>query len=142
MPQLRPEDKRMCETSEKGERLFSDDEILPVNLEIGRRLMEVFGNQEISNITFRLKSTAREINNILDGRELPSCKLLLGIRKLTGVSVDWLLTGEGPKFGADKDLRDIRRDLEEPGVEHLPIAVIPIGYSAGRTTNGRISLQK
>ena len=142
MWQLRPEDKRMCETSEKGERLFSDDEILPMNLEIGRRLMEVFGNQEISNITFRLRSTAQEIDDILDGRLLPSCELLLGIRKLTGVSLDWLLTGEGPKFGAHRNSREPMRDLTDPGMDNLPTSMIPGGYPTIMPTNSRIPLQK
>lgn len=122
----RPEDERMCETSEKSERLFADDEILPMNLEIGRRLMEIFGNQAISNITFRLKSTSYEINDVLDGRTLPSCELLLGIKKMTGVSIDWLLTGEGPKYFTEP--RELITNQQEPNVERPAATQRPVPY--------------
>jgi len=88
----------MCETSERGERLIQRDAMLPAALEIGRRVMEVFGYQGISNIVFRLKSTSCEINAIVNGEKLPSTELLLGIHKVTGASIDWLLTGNGVRF--------------------------------------------
>lgn len=87
----------MCETSEPGERLISREDILPISLEIGRRILEVFGYQSISNIVFRLRSTRREIDNVVNGEAMPSAELLLGIRKATGASVDWILTGEGSR---------------------------------------------
>ena len=88
----------MCETSEPGERLISREDILPISLNIGRRILEVFGYQSISNIVFRLRSTRREIDDVVNGETLPTAELLLGIRKATGASIDWLLTGEGPRF--------------------------------------------
>ncbi len=88
----------MCETSEPGERLISRDEILPITLSISQRIMEVFGYQTIPEIVFRLRSTSKEVNAVIDGRALPSTELLLGIHKLTGVSIDWLLTGAGSKY--------------------------------------------
>ena len=88
----------MCETSEKGERLFAREEILPISLEIGRRIMEIFGYQRISDIVFRLKSTSAEINAVINGQNLPSTELLLGINKTTNASIDWILTGKGAKF--------------------------------------------
>ncbi len=88
----------LCETSEKGENLIPIEEMLPVTLEIGHRVLEVFGNQQISNIVFRLKSNSREINSVINGQALPTAELLLGIQKITGVSIDWLLTGNGSKY--------------------------------------------
>ena len=88
----------MCETSEKGERLISRAEVLPIALDIGRRILEVFGYQKISNIVFRLRSTSAEIGAVVNGESLPSTELLLGIHKTTGASIDWLLTGNGTKF--------------------------------------------
>src|SRR4051794_3915934 len=93
-----PHDEPLCETSEKGEKHFSKAELLPITLGIGRRLLEVFGYQSISNIVFRLKSTRDEIHSILDGSTMPSVELLLAIQKTTGASIDWLLTGIGQKF--------------------------------------------
>ncbi len=89
----------MCETSERCERLFTREEILPLSLEIGRRVMEVFGFQRIANIVFRLRSTSAEINAVINGEMLPSTEMLLGIHKTTGASIDWILTGTGSKFG-------------------------------------------
>lgn len=88
----------MCVTSERNERLISRDEILPIGLDIGRRVMEVFGYQKIANIVFRLKSNSREIDAVINKGQFPSTELLLCIRRATGVSIDWILTGEGPKF--------------------------------------------
>ena len=79
----------MCETSEKGEKMFLAEELLPIGLEVGRRLLEIFGHQ---------KATAAEINSVVEGNAMPSTELLLAIKKTTGVSIDWLLTGEGVKF--------------------------------------------
>lgn len=88
----------MCETSEKGEKMFLAEELLPIRLDVGRRLSKLFGYQKISNIIFRLKASAAEIYSVVDGKALPSPELLLAIRKTTGVSIDWLLTGEGVMF--------------------------------------------
>jgi hypothetical protein len=88
----------MCETSEKCERLIHQEELLPIRLEIGRRITEVFGYQRVTNIVFRLKSTSREINAVINGEILPSTELLIGINRVTGASTDWLLTGQGEKY--------------------------------------------
>ena len=88
----------MCQTSEMGEKLIKRTEMLPIALEIGRRIMEVFGYQQISNIVFRLKSNRGEIEAVVNGNELPSTELLLGINRVTGASIDWLLTGRGTKY--------------------------------------------
>ena len=98
MKKCGPADEPMCETSEKGERLLSPNEILPTALEIGQRILEIFGYQEIAKIVFRLRSNSREINAVVNGDSLPSAELLLGIQKLTGASIDWILTGNGNKF--------------------------------------------
>ena len=111
MKKCGPTDEPLCETSEKGEHLFSRNELLPAALDIGRRILEIFGYQEISKIIFRLKSNSREINEVINGEALPSAELLLGIQKTTGASIDWILTGKGSKF------RDQPRS-----VIHLPAA--------------------
>jgi hypothetical protein len=81
-----------------SEKLIQRREVLPISLEIGRRIMEVFGYQKISNIVFRLKATHDEIDSVLNGRSLPTTELLLGIQWVTGASIDWLLTGQGSKY--------------------------------------------
>jgi hypothetical protein len=93
-----PSDEPMCETSERCERLLSEGDLLPVSLDVGHRILEVFGFQSISKIVFRLRSTAHEINDVINGEALPSVEMLLGIQRITGASIDWLLTGKGDKF--------------------------------------------
>src|SRR3954451_2967607 len=93
-----PADEPMCETSEERERLFARSEMLPISLEVGRRILEVFGNQSISYIVLRLKANSREVNTVINGESLPSAELLLGIQKMTGASIDWILTGRGQQF--------------------------------------------
>lgn len=92
------EPEPLCETSEKGEKLVSKQDLVPVSAEIGRRILEIFGYQKISNIVFRLKSTKREIEQVIDNGEMPSVELLLAIHEITGASLHWILTGKGDKF--------------------------------------------
>ena len=106
----------MCATSEKGERLIDRQEMLPISLEIGKRILEVFGNQQISNIVFRLRSNHDEIDSVINGDSLPSTELLLGIHKLTGVSIDWLLTGIGTRYLNMPEFDDSRLPNVKPRV--------------------------
>jgi len=93
-----PADEPMCETSEERERLYTRSEILPISLEVGRRILEVFGNQSVSHVVLRLRASSREVNAVINGESLPSAELLLGIQKITGASIDWILTGRGQQF--------------------------------------------
>ena len=88
----------MCQTSELGEKLCSPAELVPVGLNIGRRILEVFGYERISNLVFRLRTPRRDIEAVIRGERLPSTELLLGIHKITGASIDWILTGRGSKY--------------------------------------------
>jgi hypothetical protein len=116
---MREKGEPMCETTEPGERLISKEEMLPASLEIGRRIMEVFGYQQISAIVFRLKSTSEEIRSVINGEAMPSGELLLGIQRITGASTDWLLTGNGPKYTG-------RTTFNEGPFDSLPLAVLGV----------------
>ncbi len=116
----------MCETSEAGERLIFQDELFNIQFDVGRRLMEVFGYQEISHIVFRLKTTRHEIDNVINGQSLPSTELLLGISKVTGASIDWLLTGIGPKF------RPVDQPIENVGTRPASRYVVEMSVAADR----------
>jgi hypothetical protein len=103
MRKIGPHDEPLCETSEKGERHFSKVELKGVSLEIGRRVLEIFGHGSISTMVFRLRSTSDEIRGVVNGGKMPSTELLLAISKATGASVDWLLTGSGNKYLRDQE---------------------------------------
>jgi hypothetical protein len=118
-----PKDEPMCATSEPGERLFSRDEIRSVGFDISRRLLEVFGHHDIPNIVFRLRSTACEVRSVLSGNKMPSIEFLLALRDQTGVSIDWVLTGVGPKFQPGAlDMPAVRQRPETPTVIAFPTA--------------------
>lgn len=134
MKRICREKERMCETSEPGERLISREDILPISLDIGRRILEVFGYQSMSALVFRLKSTKREIDQVVNGEVLPTVELLLGIKKATGASIDWILTGEGSRFVSPT----IRPVIEKRQDQNLALAVIAARRdrdSAINTTN-------
>jgi len=122
-----PNDEPMCATSEAGERLYSRDEMRSVGFDVGQRILELFGHQGVSNMVFRLKSTGCEVRAILNGEQLPSIKFLLALRDQTGVSIDWLLTGTGPKFlmaRPDPAPASDQQRREAPTVIAFPAAVV------------------
>jgi len=112
-----PKDEPMCETSEQGERLLEDNDLLPISLGIGQRLLDLFGTQDIADLVFRLRSNPEELSGVIHGDALPTVELLLGIQKLTGASIDWLLTGKGAKF-LTVDAKEV--DWDQRPVEFVP----------------------
>ena len=84
----------LCETSEKGEKLFIKSEIDEIGVEIGKRIVEAFNYQPDTEIAFLLKTNSDTIKSFTEDGKLPPTEILLGIHKLTGVSIDWLLTGK------------------------------------------------
>ncbi|MEQ1923792.1 MAG: hypothetical protein ABL952_14900 [Pyrinomonadaceae bacterium] len=88
----------MCETSEEGERLFTRESIQMTSFDIGERILSLFGYQTLTNVVFRLRVDSHALSAVIDGDELPSAEMLLGIQKLTGASIDWILTGRGRQF--------------------------------------------
>ena len=127
----------MCETSEPGERLISREDVLPISLEIGRRILEVFGFQSLTTIVFRLKSTKREIDEVVNGEMLPTAELLLGIKKVTGASIDWILTGEGLRFvvSTPRPIVEPRRD------QNLALAVMNVRREQDKSLKAQAFLQ-
>ena len=94
----REEDEIMCSTTEPCQGLVQGSDVRSV--EIGIRLQEAFDYDSVPDIAISLRAGIDIVSSLIDGRSIPTTELLLGVRKLTGVSVDWLLTGEGPKFVA------------------------------------------
>ena len=93
-----PDDEPRCETSEPGERLIGKSDIVRASLAVSRRIMDIFNYQSVSKIVFQLKIDAREVHSVVEGDRLPSAEMLLAIQKITGASIDWLLTGAGNKL--------------------------------------------
>jgi len=87
----------ICETSERCEALLSVDQLEQIKFETARRVAEVFGYRSDREIACLLRTSCSAVNSVIEGRELPSTKLLLLIHCVTGVSIHWLLTGKGMK---------------------------------------------
>lgn len=88
----------MCETSEEGERLFTPEAIHVTSFDIGERILSLFAYQTLSDIVLRLRMNSHELSAVINGHEMPSVEMLLGIQKITGASIDWILTGTGYKL--------------------------------------------
>lgn len=61
------------------------------------RLVEACGTSEPARIGRMLEVSYQTAKNYLEGR-LPAAEVLITIASTTGVSLNWLLTGEGMKF--------------------------------------------
>lgn len=67
-----------------------------LNPKFGDRLKDAFDNAPLADIAQQLGMTYHAIRNYAQGR-VPAPEILLQIFELTGCSIHWLLTGDGPK---------------------------------------------
>jgi hypothetical protein len=88
----------LCMTSERAEKFITPIEMEHTKAEIGRRVVEAFNYHPDSEIAFILKTSCKAVNSLTEGEELPPTEILLEIQKATGVSLHWLLTGQGTKY--------------------------------------------
>ena len=84
-------------TSEKNETVVSPVGTPEIKIDIGRRIVEAFNYQPDAEIAYILKTKCSVVKSFTEGEEFPPTEILLLIRRATGVSIDWLLTGEGQK---------------------------------------------
>lgn len=64
--------------------------------EFGSRFREAFGGATNAEIARKIGKSEPAVKNYVDGR-IPSAADLVAISDLTGCSVHWLLTGNGPR---------------------------------------------
>ena len=88
----------MCMTSEKRVGLVAHLEMKQTQNDISARIVEAFDFQPDTEIAFILGASCKTVKLFTEGKKLPSSKMLLRIHKTTGVSIHWLLTGEGAKY--------------------------------------------
>jgi hypothetical protein len=88
----------LCATSEKCERkLIPQNELQQITADIGRRIVEAFDYRSDYEIAVILKTSRKAVECLTTGDRLPDVETLLLIHKATGVSLDWLLTGDRPQ---------------------------------------------
>jgi transcriptional regulator with XRE-family HTH domain len=73
---------------------------MEIKANIGRRIAEAFNYQSDSEIASLLTISNKAVKSFIDGEEFPPIEILLSIRQVTDVSLDWLLTTEEVKQGS------------------------------------------
>ncbi|HYP29388.1 MAG TPA: helix-turn-helix domain-containing protein [Blastocatellia bacterium] len=82
------------------------------------RLKEAFGGISIEVVAGRLGVKRQAVYKWGRGETHPDLDRLLQISELTGVSLHWLLTGEGPKIvESAENLERLRDEIEERKLE-------------------------
>lgn len=92
-PDLKPAERSRPVASER----FSDDEMSDIRAGFAKRLREAFDGMSQADIARRCKTTDATIKIYMDGDRLPIAEMLLQIHRVTGINIQWLLTGKGPR---------------------------------------------
>ena len=98
----------------KDRRLRMDEKIAAQ--EVGKRIIEAFGYRQIPDIAARLVCDRRDVNSVINGKVMPPAMMLIAISNATGTSIDWLLTGNGPKFARSAQTRDVAAENVTPAM--------------------------
>lgn len=92
---------------EKVDSIYSEEVALDVNRKVSvdivgfrSRLRLIMGNESEAKFARRANISQSGLNRILNNGT-PKLDLLCAIATASGVQIDWLITGVGPKYGAD-----------------------------------------
>jgi transcriptional regulator with XRE-family HTH domain len=98
--------------------------------ELGARVGQVVTHFQVSQTEFarRIGVSPGFVSEVVRGNKRPGAEFLLAIRKVFGVSVDWLLTGEGTLFGGASINLDLLRAIR------LQVAVARAAIAEGEPT--------
>ena len=83
---------------------------------ISGRIVEAFGTDVQTHIADRVGGSLASVRLYVDGSRFPSIEFLVQAHRATGVSIHWLITGEGPKF---PELKGIFSPEEENQISEL-----------------------
>jgi len=67
--------------------------------EIGRRIRDLRGKARQKDWAVKIGCDQGYISQVENGVTKPSLAFLKGVVSITGASIDWMLTGRGPKMG-------------------------------------------
>jgi hypothetical protein len=82
--------------SPRARERFTDDEIAGFKLGVAKRIGEAFRGLNNTQIARLCRTTDTAIKNYRDGLRFPSPEMQFQMWRMTGVSIHWLMTGEGP----------------------------------------------
>jgi plasmid maintenance system antidote protein VapI len=116
----------LCATFERQEQVFSDDEMRRVTTAIGGRIVEAFNFLSEAEIASLLKTSCKTVRRLIESEELPTTEMLLCIQKVTGVSIDWILTGEATQ----------KASLQTPSYLLGEVEPLDIAFNENANQNG------
>jgi hypothetical protein len=117
--------EKSFERSPSNNDRLGEDEISKIKIAIGKRLVEALDTENFSEIGRKLKITAMNAKFYVEGTRFPSPEVQLQFRRVTGISIDWLMTGEGAKYVkfenvfSFEDEEEIKRMARENGRSFL-----------------------
>jgi hypothetical protein len=88
---------QLCDTSERRKIVVAEEETKRMKSEIGSRIVEAFDYRSVAKIASLLRISNKTVKSYIVGDEFPTIEILLDIHRLTGSSLDWLLTGRETK---------------------------------------------
>ena len=87
----------LCETDERCPSVVKEDEKWKIRIDVSERFIEAFDHRPTREIACLLKIPCSEVERVISGEDLPSAEMLIAVRRVTEISIDWLLTGNGIK---------------------------------------------
>jgi transcriptional regulator with XRE-family HTH domain len=97
-----------------------------MNEEFRSRLLKVFNYASMAEIARQLKTPHATVRNYFQGR-LPATEVLIKIASETGVSLNWLLLGQGEMYAGQLPPIGIGRFLEERIAEIIDKKIAGLG---------------
>lgn len=98
----------------KDRRLRMDEKLAAQ--EVGKRIIEAFGYRQVPDIAERLECDRRDVTAVINGKAMPPAMMLIAISKATGTSIDWLLTGNGVKYGRSSQADESSAETVTPAM--------------------------
>lgn len=85
-------------TAPAAQERFTDEELYVIRHDFAGRLADTFRGLKQRDIARKLLTTETTVAPYLKGDRLPTTEMLLQIHRASGVSIHWLLTGQGAKY--------------------------------------------
>lgn len=109
-----------------------------------KRIQEAFGTTNGAEIGRQLGFEKQNVYAWRDGRGMPTTETILKIYECTGISLHWLLTGEGEKF-AKKSVTNVTKSLDSKlslvDTAPAPILIPGTGYPTAQHQLKLVPLQ-
>lgn len=85
-----------------------------LDVSVGARIQQVLSAKQTrqADLVRRTGVSSGYISEVLRGHKRASTTLLVALRRELGVSIDWLLTGEGAMFGGVQIRHDLLRTIQ------------------------------